>query len=338
MSNREDALSLVCLIESAQYGLQFGDGSMRKGRAFTTEEMRIIEKALYAYAVPVAEPSKQAHMNELARASAAGQAEGIKLGIAMQKDRQGILSAVDADEAFKAVARHAGDICEWEEGLMRNAWDAALKFAAQQAEPTVKQSLTVEQAEPGAEERAPLTWYDGEPPFPQREEWFIAETIFGDRVVLRALSEHHSYDYTTADHTYMKAKNIERWMQFPDCEYLPPKAAQSGQRAGVAETAAARDVLAERARQISAEGWTPEHDDEHADGQMALAAGYYALACAFPHERDIGGGRVPSYWPWDKSWWKPRDPRRNLVKAGALILAEIERLDRAAASHGVQHG
>ncbi|WP_407059208.1 hypothetical protein ACKZDW_02155 (plasmid) [Ralstonia syzygii subsp. celebesensis] len=113
---------------------------------------------------------------------------------------------------------------------------------------------------------------------------------------------------------------------------------QAGQRSGVAETAAARDVLAERARQISAEGWTPEHDDEHADGQMALAAGYYALACAFPHERDIGGGRVPSYWPWDKSWWKPRDPRRNLVKAAALVLAEIERLDRAAASHGVQHG
>lgn len=60
MSNREDAMSLVCLIESAQYGLQFGDGSVRKGRALTTEEMRIIEKALYAYAVPVAAPSAAA--------------------------------------------------------------------------------------------------------------------------------------------------------------------------------------------------------------------------------------------------------------------------------------
>jgi hypothetical protein len=29
-------------------------------------------------------------------------------------------------------------------------------------------------------------------------------------------------------------------------------------------------------------------------------------------------------------WWKPTNRRRDLVKAGALILAEIERLDRAA--------
>lgn len=66
MSNREDALSLVCLIESAQYGLQFGDGSLRKGRALTTEEMRIIEKALYAYAVPVAAPSTAAEAQPVA--------------------------------------------------------------------------------------------------------------------------------------------------------------------------------------------------------------------------------------------------------------------------------
>lgn len=95
-------------------------------------------------------------------------------------------------------------------------------------------------------------------------------------------------------------------------------------------TQAAKDVFAERQRQITAEGWTPEHDDAHVGGQMAVAAGYYALACGFPHERGIGGGRIPQYWPWDKEWWKPSDKRRNLVKAAALILAEIERLDRAA--------
>lgn len=37
-------------------------------------------------------------------------------------------------------------------------------------------------------------------------------------------------------------------------------------------------------------------------------------------------------WPWDESWWKPTTPRRDLVKAAALILAEIERLDRMAAA------
>ena len=36
----------------------------------------------------------------------------------------------------------------------------------------------------------------------------------------------------------------------------------------------------------------------------------------------------PPSWPWVRRWWKPTDRRRDLVKAGALILAEIERLDR----------
>ena len=97
--------------------------------------------------------------------------------------------------------------------------------------------------------------------------------------------------------------------------------------AEVPMTQAATDVLAERQRQISAEGWTPDHDDEHDDGSLAAAAACYAL----------GGqaGEIPAGWPqsWDDSWWRPSaGERRNLVKAGALILAEIERLDRADAA------
>ncbi|MBI8156443.1 hypothetical protein JEY43_08010 [Pseudomonas aeruginosa] len=98
------------------------------------------------------------------------------------------------------------------------------------------------------------------------------------------------------------------------------------------------DVQAERRRQVEAEGWTPEHDDQHADGQMAVAAGYYALACGFPHERDIALGHVPQYWPWDARWWKPKDARSNLVRSCALALAEIERLDRACISQSPQPG
>lgn len=82
---------------------------------------------------------------------------------------------------------------------------------------------------------------------------------------------------------------------------------------------AARDVLAERERQKSVEGWTPEHDDEHNDEQLALAAACYALGS-------------PTFWPWENRWWKPKDRRRNLVRAGALILAEIERIDRQAST------
>lgn len=90
-------------------------------------------------------------------------------------------------------------------------------------------------------------------------------------------------------------------------------------------TQAERDVLAERQRQISAEGWTPEHDDEHANGEMAGAAACYALAGIQHWAREQA---IASFWPWEKAWWKPTDPRRDMVKAGALILAEIERLDR----------
>jgi hypothetical protein len=32
------------------------------------------------------------------------------------------------------------------------------------------------------------------------------------------------------------------------------------------------------------------------------------------------------WWPWSFEWWKPKDRIRNLVRAGALIAAEIDRL------------
>jgi hypothetical protein len=86
----------------------------------------------------------------------------------------------------------------------------------------------------------------------------------------------------------------------------------------------ARDIGRERRRQINKEGWTPDHDDAHGDGALAEAAVCYALA------RDSSYPQ-PRRWPWDASWWKPRSHRQNLVRAGALIAAEIDRLDRAAA-------
>lgn len=89
-------------------------------------------------------------------------------------------------------------------------------------------------------------------------------------------------------------------------------------------TPAAADVVEERRRQVEAEGWTPEHDDEHYPGEMSLAAACYAKYGDWAAYRRI----APTDWPWHESWWKPSDSRRNLVKAGALILAEIERMDR----------
>lgn len=86
------------------------------------------------------------------------------------------------------------------------------------------------------------------------------------------------------------------------------------------------DIAAERQRQIVDERFTAEHDDEHPGGEMAMAAGCYAITAGLPKESVRIRNR---YWPWFLDWWKPSTPRRDLVKAGALIVAEIERLDRA---------
>ncbi|MBA4899159.1 hypothetical protein H2N89_33600 [Pseudomonas aeruginosa] len=82
------------------------------------------------------------------------------------------------------------------------------------------------------------------------------------------------------------------------------------------------DVQAERRRQITAEGWTPEHDDLYCAAELPRAAAAYILNGA--------NDEAPAIWPFSAKWWKPRDARSNYVRAGALILAEIERLDRAA--------
>lgn len=105
-------------------------------------------------------------------------------------------------------------------------------------------------------------------------------------------------------------------------------------------TAAVRDVLAERRRQVEVEGWTPEHDDTHSDGDLATAAGCYALVAGFPEStrplwtrRNRDGELTPwPNWPWDPSWWKPKSRRYDLIRAAALIVAEIERLDRLEAA------
>lgn len=100
---------------------------------------------------------------------------------------------------------------------------------------------------------------------------------------------------------------------------------------------ALKEIAAERQRQLDKEGWTLEHDDQHTDESLAMAAGCYAnpFQIAIDGEgvraEELPEDAIPIGWPesWDYSWWKPSDRRSDLVKAGALIVAEIERLDRA---------
>lgn len=88
---------------------------------------------------------------------------------------------------------------------------------------------------------------------------------------------------------------------------------------------AVEDIIAERRRQIEVEGWSPEHDDEHNHNELSRAAACYALG-----RSTLKGVDSESLWPgrWSLEWWKPTTHRRNLVKAAALIIAEIERIDR----------
>lgn len=109
-------------------------------------------------------------------------------------------------------------------------------------------------------------------------------------------------------------------------------------------------IEAERSRQVTEEGWDPGHDDEHEDGSLALAAVCYATPVRL-FERDERDSAVSFQDPWPESWdrdWDKRavygdddelpDPSTYtdserldlLVKAGALIAAEIDRLTRKA--------
>jgi hypothetical protein len=90
----------------------------------------------------------------------------------------------------------------------------------------------------------------------------------------------------------------------------------------------------ERCRQVLLKGFSFDHDDRHVDGELAMAALAYVNAglvsqCR-PNTRVVLS--LPNNalgWPWGRSEWKPSDdPIENLVRAGALIAAEIDRLLR----------
>ncbi|WP_049850137.1 hypothetical protein [Trabulsiella odontotermitis] len=93
-------------------------------------------------------------------------------------------------------------------------------------------------------------------------------------------------------------------------------------------TAAIRDVIAERQRQVHVKGYSAEYDDHYKPGELARAGAAYALRTARPLFT------VPAVYPWARYTFKFYDPRRSLVVAAALILAEIERTDRAAHDKG----
>lgn len=94
-------------------------------------------------------------------------------------------------------------------------------------------------------------------------------------------------------------------------------------------TQAQMDVLAERRRQIEAEDWSPENDNQYVNGELVAAGAAYALEAV--SEGGTRGIWFKRLWPWHLDYWKPKSRRRDLVRAAALLIAEIERIDRAEA-------
>lgn len=87
-------------------------------------------------------------------------------------------------------------------------------------------------------------------------------------------------------------------------------------------------IAVERRRQVEVEGWSPEHDDHHTHGELATAGAVYAMPA--------NGSWKASEWPFEpeslKHDWNTAEGRiRELTRAGALVAAEIDRLQRLAA-------
>ncbi len=89
------------------------------------------------------------------------------------------------------------------------------------------------------------------------------------------------------------------------------------------------DIRMKRQRQIVIHGHPPEHDDQHTDGSVAIGAIAYVQAATMDTlgltEEDL-----KVFWPWQEPFRPSADRRENLVNAAALIVAEIERIDREA--------
>src|SRR3546814_786998 len=93
---------------------------------------------------------------------------------------------------------------------------------------------------------------------------------------------------------------------------------------------------AEYYRQAHDEGYDPDHDDTHREGELACAAVAYAMPEWLNEWMDKNDIKI---WPFEGEP-KFKDRRRDLVRAGALLIAEIARLDReiSCASTGSGNG
>lgn len=107
-----------------------------------------------------------------------------------------------------------------------------------------------------------------------------------------------------------------------------------------AETFAVIDMIAaERIRQVEKEGFSRAADDQYRHGELERSAACYALTAGKATDYETRTGlplgdsyvrsEMPRDWPFALDWWKPDTPIKDLIKAGALITAAIEKRLRA---------
>jgi hypothetical protein len=136
--------------------------------------------------------------------------------------------------------------------------------------------------------------------------------------------------------------NISAWRLVPDKEnprvthqHCPRCDGESFYESKPGETEKAKSgaqlITLERLRQTKIIGWTPEHDDTHDNEELIQAAACYMAASA-----EFVTNMEHIVWPWPDGW-QPSTKIRNLTKAGALLAAEIDRLQRVASVQNAPH-
>lgn len=127
----------------------------------------------------------------------------------------------------------------------------------------------------------------------------------------------------------------KEWPDAPDACYVGADPLHPGtekDRVTWALQGVLEDVIAERRRQVFEEGFDTAQDDAYTSGELAGASAAYASharwQAAFGDTGSTLRTSTAELWPWSIDWWKPSDAYRNMVKACALGLAELERLRR----------
>lgn len=131
-----------------------------------------------------------------------------------------------------------------------------------------------------------------------------------------SLSPEQSHEFLRLWHQGHRQRCQEKWPHVPEACFDPLEAC-----AIEATTDALLVVQNERLRQISDKGYDYAHDDKFQEGQLARAAAAYAL----PSSRF---SEAPSFWPWQEHQFNPQSHCQNLIRAGALVVAELERIER----------